>query len=126
MRLLVLGLVLLAGLKVWTQDRTYRTVMSEALIEAYRDRAIEVCRRQSPRRATLVSTAAAAGPWGSGSEAQIVIGNPDLEVAIWDTENPLWAQRYRHPHLLLTGTGEARAHCAYDLSDGVATLSMHQ
>ena len=44
MRMVVIGLVLLAGLKVWTQDRTYRSVMGDALVEAYRERAIEVCR----------------------------------------------------------------------------------
>ena len=51
MRIVVIGLVLLAGLKVWTQDRMYRSVTGEVLIEAYRERAIEVCRKQSAKTA---------------------------------------------------------------------------
>ena len=124
MRIFIIALVLVAGVKVWMQDHVYRSVMGEALIEAYRDRAIEVCRRLAPKRATTGSVTTAASPWGAGSEAQIVIGNADVDVAIWDTENPLWAQRFRHPQLVLSNATEARGHCAYDLQDGIATLSM--
>jgi hypothetical protein len=120
MRMVVIGLVLLAGLKVWTQDRMYRAVMGEALVEAYRERAVEVCRRQSAKTA---AASAAAGLWTAGSEAEVMIGNPNVDVAVWDTANPLWTQRYQHPHLILTGSGGTAMHCAYDLRDGAATLS---
>ncbi len=123
MRIVVIGLVLLAGLKVWTQDRMYRSVMGEALIEAYRERAVEVCRKQSTKTVRVATASGAPALWGSGSEAEIVIGNPDIDVAIWDTQNPLWGERYQHPHLVLTRAGETPAHCAYDLRDGMATLS---
>jgi hypothetical protein len=123
MRMVVIGLVLLAGLKVWTQDRLYRSVMGEALIEAYRERAIEVCRKQSTKTVRVATAGGVTGLWGSGSEAEIIIGNPDLDIAIWDTQNPLWGERYQHPNLVLTGAGETPAHCAYDLRDGIATLS---
>jgi hypothetical protein len=120
MRMVVIGLVLLAGLKVWTQDRTYRSVMGDALVEAYRERAIEVCRKTAAKRPAGAASAEASGGWDSDSDAHVIIGNPDLEVAIWDTENPLWAQRFRDPHLILTG---GRAHCAYNVRGGTATLS---
>jgi hypothetical protein len=120
MRMVVIGLVLLAGVKVWTQDRTYRSVMGDALVEAYRERAVEVCRKTAAKRPAAAAYPDASGAWGAGSEAHVIIGNPDLEVAIWDTENPLWAERFRNPHLILTG---GRAHCAYDVRGGTATLS---
>jgi hypothetical protein len=123
MRIVVIILVALASLKVWTQDRTYRSVMGEALVEAYRARAIEVCRKQTAKKAPVASAAEIAGLWSASSTAEIAIGDPDVDVAIWDTQNPLWPQRFRNPHLVLTGAGEPAAHCAYDLHAGMATLS---
>jgi hypothetical protein len=123
MRIVVIILIVLATLKVWTQDRTYRSVMGEALVEAYRARAIEVCRTQTAKKAPVASAAKIAGLWNANSEAEIAIGDPDVDVAIWDTQNPLWPQRFRNPHLVLTGSGEPAAHCAYDLHAGMATLS---
>jgi hypothetical protein len=125
MRTIVIALIVLSGLKVWTQDRMYRSVMGEALIEAYRDRAVEVCRKTAPKKALPVSPGIA-GSWGTDADAKIVIGNPDLDVAIWDTENPLWGQRFQHPNVVLTEPGPAARHCAYDLRDGIATLATHQ
>jgi hypothetical protein len=118
--MLVIGLVLLAGVKVWTQDRIYRSATSEALVEAYRMRAVEVCGKQS---AKMAQAAGSANIWHAASEAEISVGNPGVDVAIWDTQNPLWDQRFRNPHLILTAAGEPNAHCAYDLHAGVVTLS---
>lgn len=123
MRFVVIILVLLASLKVWTQDRMYRSVVGEALVEAYRDRAIEVCRKQTAKTVPVASQRTVAGLWSVASAAEITLGASDVNVALWDTENPLWQQRFRNPHLVLTGTGDSSAHCAYDLQAGVATLS---
>lgn len=117
MRMLVIGLVLLAGVKVWTQDRIYRSATSEALVEAYRMRAVEVCGKQS---AKMAQAAGSANIWHAASEAEVSIGNPGVDVAIWDTQNPLWSERFQHPNLILTAAGETRARCAYDLHDGTA------
>ena len=123
MRFVVIILVLLASLKVWTQDRMYRSVVGEALVEAYRDRAIEVCRRETAKTVPVASASTVSQLWSSSSAAEVTLGDGDVNVAIWDTQNPLWLQRFRNPHLVLTGTGETSAHCAYDLHAGVATLS---
>jgi hypothetical protein len=123
MRFVVILLVLLASLKVWTQDRVYRSVMGDALVEAYRDRAIEVCRKQTAKQAPVISANTVASLWNGNSGAEVTVGDPAVDVAIWDTENPLWQQRFRNPHLILTATGEPSAHCAYDLRAGIATLS---
>jgi hypothetical protein len=122
MRFIVVILVLLAGVKVWTHDRTYRSVMGEALVTAYRERAIELCRQQTAKRAHVASSTIAS-LWNDNSGAEVTLGDSDVKVAIWDTKNPLWPQRFRNPHLILTGAGESSAHCAYDLHAGVATLS---
>jgi hypothetical protein len=123
MRFVVIILVLLATLKVWTQDRVYRSVMDEALVDAYRERAIEVCRKQTAKTVPVASVQTISDLWSTSSAAEVTLGDSDVNVAIWDTQNPLWPQRFRNPHLVLTGTGESSAHCAYDLHAGVATLS---
>jgi len=122
MRTVLFGLILLAVGKVWFQDHTYRTAMSDAVVEAYRDRAVEVCRLSASRRATA-SRDVAATIWGPASKAEAVIGNPDIRVAIWDTENPLWSQRFRDIQLVLTSTNGG-TRCAYDVRHGAATLSL--
>ncbi|MFT3732075.1 MAG: hypothetical protein QM780_11755 [Hyphomicrobium sp.] len=120
MRMILLGLALLAGGKVWYHDNTYRTAMSDAVVEAYRDRAIEVCRRAALKRGT--SGHDDGNVWGAGSKAEAVIGNPDIGVAIWDTQNPLWNQRFRDPQVILMAAN-AKARCAYDVRQGGATLT---
>jgi hypothetical protein len=123
MRTFVVILALLASLKVWTQDRMYRSVMGDALVTAYRERAIEVCRKQTAQKAPAAATRTIDSLWSASSGAEVRLGDPDIDVAIWDTQNPLWDQRFRNPHLILTGAGEPDAHCAYDLQAGVVTLS---
>jgi hypothetical protein len=118
MRMIVLAFALVAATKVWTQDRMYRSVMSDALVQAYRERAQQVCLKDTVKPAK--STAL---PWTASATAEIVIGSPNAAVALWDYNNPMWDVRYRHPHLVLTAIGNAKMSCAYDLAVGVATLS---
>lgn len=117
MRLVVIALALLAGLKVWTQDRMVRDVMGEAIVEAYRARAEQTCQKQ----AGTAAPKRAAGPFTA--DVAVVIGNPNVDVALWDVDSPLWNVRYRHPHLILSSQGEARFNCAYDVVAGLASLS---
>jgi hypothetical protein len=119
MRLLVIGLVVVTALKVWTQDHMQRTVLGDALIGAYRERAIDMCRKQLPRP---IAKGATASPWDASS-ADIAIGNGDVDVALWDTENPLWSKRFRNPNLVLTATSDGKARCTYDVVAGSAMLT---
>jgi hypothetical protein len=121
MRSILFGLLLLAVGKVWFQDHTYRTAMSDAVIEAYRVRAIDVCRRSASKRAPGVREDVVAA-WGPASNVEAVIGNPDVDVAVWDTQNPLWSQRFRDPQLILTSESKT-ARCAYDVRQGGATVT---
>ncbi|HML30947.1 MAG TPA: hypothetical protein PKE16_19310 [Hyphomicrobium sp.] len=122
MRTVLFGLILLTVGKVWFQDHTYRAAMNDAVVEAYRERAIEVCRRLALKRGSGAREDGVYA-WGPASNAEAVIGNPDVEVAIWDTQNPLWSQRFRDPQLVLTSANSS-ARCAYDVRQGSATLSL--
>jgi hypothetical protein len=123
MRTVLLGLALLAGLKIWFQDRTYRVAMADAVIEAYRERAVEVCRRSAARRAASGGNDGVAA-WNAvaPARAEAVIGNPEIGVAIWDMNNPLWEQRYRDLHLVLTAGSGGTQRCSYDVRQGGATF----
>jgi hypothetical protein len=105
MRIIVIAFAALACLKVWTHDKLYRSAMSDALIEAYRERAQQVCSRESARHGT-----AAAGLWARAAE--ITVGGDVARVMLWDYDNPLWGVRYRHPHLVLTSGGARQLTCA--------------
>ncbi len=121
MRTILLGLALLAATKVWYQDHTYRMAMADAVVEAYRERAVEVCRRSASKR-PLGSRDDAASGWGLDSSAEIVIGDANLSVAIWDTQNPLWNQRFRDLHVVLTSATSGSRRCAYDVRQGNASF----
>ena len=54
--------------------------------------------------------------------AGIVIGSPDVRVALWDYDNPLWEVRYRNPHMLLSAEPISDLRCAYDMVAGLATV----
>jgi hypothetical protein len=124
MRALVMLLCLLAGLKIWTQDHLYRTATADALIKAYRARAIDACEKGGAATATTVlpSSPLTAGTWTEPAAVKLVIGRPDVDVHIWDIDNPLWETRFKHPHLVLSGGGSDLV-CAYDVVAGLATVS---
>ena len=113
MRFIATAFAALACLKVWTQNKLYGSAMSAALIDAYRERAQQVCSRESAKHGTPGS-----GPWTSAAE--ITVGSNVASVMLWDYDNPLWDVRYRHPHLVLTSGGARSLTCSYDLKVGVA------
>lgn len=113
MRVIVIAFGCLAAFKVWTQDRMVRAAMSEALIQAYRERAQQVCARESSKTGTAAPATWAAAP-------EISIGSRVASVMVWDYDNPMWGVRYRHPHLVLTASGPRKLRCSYDLAVGVA------
>lgn len=114
MRFIVLAFGCLAAFKVWTQDRLVREAMSDALIQAYRERAQQVCSRESAKFGT-----SAPGSWAT-SGTEVTIGSNVANIMLWDYENPMWDVRYRHPHLVLTAAGPRKLRCSYDLAVGVA------
>lgn len=119
MRALVLVLAGLAGLKIWTQDHIYRSATEEALVHAYRDRAIEACQKDRRRDAKV-----GAAHWANPASVRLVIGKEDVDVAIWDVDNPLWGVRYKYPLLVLTAAGpHAGVACEYDVTLGTAVVS---
>ena len=120
MRVLALALLLFVAAKFGAHDFLYRSATEEALIAAYGQRAIEACRGEATLRGL---SAAAQAPAGTG-DLKLLIGKPDLDVALWDFGNRNWHKRYRTPYLRLTlGSGLGRVTCAYDLMQNTTLAS---
>jgi hypothetical protein len=118
MRALVLVLAGMAGLKIWAHDHVYRSAAEDALVAAYRDRAIEACQKDRSRAAKST-----AGQWSQPAAVRLVMGKRDVEVAFWDVDNPLWAVRYKYPVLVLTtGATEVAQTCEFDVTLGTAAI----
>lgn len=116
LRIVVIFVAALAGLKVWAQDRYQRGIFHETLIAAYGDQARARCQKE-------VSKAHALRLAASAEAMEITIGSPHTSVAVWDFDNPLWEVRYRHPHILLSPDKGEGPRCAYDVVAGLASLS---
>lgn len=112
---LILALVGLAGFKVWSNDRLFRSGTEDALLTAYREHAAESCAVEGRR------LGAGAGQAKGWKDARVVIGSDRVPVYLWDYANPLWDQRYRHPHLYLNADGHGVA-CRYNVIAGTARL----
>jgi hypothetical protein len=114
MRGLVLVLVGLALLKIWTNDQIYRSATEDALINAYRSRAVDACQKE---RRKDVRNPTPAISWANASTFHIIMGKRDVDVAIWDVDNPLWAVRYKYPLLVLkSGPQQDDLSCEYDIT----------
>ncbi len=57
------------------------------------------------------------------AEVTLVIGKPNLDIAMWDVDNPQWATRYKRPFLVLRSSDKAtEAVCAFDVLSGRAEI----
>lgn len=121
MRALVIVLGLLAALKIWTQDQMYRTATTDALIHAYRARAIDACQKGNGE---VQPASREAAQWAEPASVKLVVGRADVDVHLWDVGNPLWDMRFKHPYLVLSANGPRNdLVCSYDVIAGLATVS---
>jgi hypothetical protein len=120
MRAMVLALALLAGLKIWAQDSVYRSATEQALISAYRDRAVTACRKEPQRDGRGYALAPFPIDWANAAETRLVIGDSRLSVYPWEVDHEHWNARYRSAYLILSSpTG---LDCTYDLAAGTARI----
>jgi hypothetical protein len=121
---MVLALALLAGLKIWVQDTLYRSATEDAVIAAYRERAIAACQREPQKDAQGHSLAPSIVTWATPASVKLVIGNSSVGVHIWEIDHQLWNARYKHAYLMLSpGDRRAGFACAYNIALGAAQLN---
>ncbi len=124
MRAIVLALAVLAGLKIWTQDTFYRAATEDAVIEAYRDRAIAACQKEPQKDKQGRQLAPSIVTWASPASVRLVIGNSTIPVRIWELDHERWDQRFKHAYIVLAaGERHARLICAYDIARRSAEIT---
>lgn len=130
MRFVVLVLAALAAGKVWTQDRIFRSAAEDALLAAYRAKAIDTCRKASaasnattgPEQANLRQIAQS---FAQPTSARLEIGNPEIDVNLWDVDHAAWAMRFKYPYIVLdAGTPAPIARCSYDVTLDKANITL--
>lgn len=118
LRALVVALALVAGVKIWTQERLYRDGSEEALIRAYRERAMAAC------QSAQLLTDANAPLWTRPASVDLVIGRSNVDVHIWQVASERWPLRFKHPHVVLTlGGADGTPTCEYDVIEGRAYVT---
>lgn len=128
MRIIVLMLFVLAFGKVGTQSYIRQESAKATIIKAYREHALVACK---PYLARVNS----AGPSGellpdsgrqgtrpilaSSVSVDVIIGNPDLDVRLWQTSHSYWSQRYSDPFIIVrSDASPSPAICQYDINRG--------
>jgi hypothetical protein len=120
MKAVVIFLALLAAAKLGYQEYLFRTATREAIIGAYRERAVQACQKDTR------TTSLGLGPqaWSNPKAIGLVIGKRSLDVYPWQVDHELWNARYRHPYLQLTTAQRTGAvACEYDIVNAAATVS---
>ena len=120
MRWVVYTLAALVVLKFYMQTEFYREATSEALIQAYAERALTACRTN------------AAGPqptpsrhlWDKPGGIHVAIGRDDLNVGIWQVDHENWKAAHRQTYLVLSPVEKHTGFtCTYDVQADAATVS---
>ena len=86
-------------------------------MQAYQQHAIAACGLHDAAEAKK-----AGGPFfdrdlaAPAPHVALAIGQPDLDVRLWQTSNPAWATRFKDPFLVVTSrTGTITTTCSYDI-----------
>jgi hypothetical protein len=119
MRAVAYLLALLAVLKVGYHQHLYRSATGDVIVTAYRDRAIEACRRDAKNHTLGLGAQA----WSSPQSVKLVIGKTDLGVYVWQVDHALWNARFRNPYLFITADQRnGRVLCEFDIVHGAAAI----
>jgi hypothetical protein len=120
MRVLVVVLALMAAGKLCCQEYLFRAAARDAILDAYREHAVQACQK-STRNVTLGVNPLA---WANPQSVDLVIGKRSYAVYPWQVDHANWSARYRNPYLFLTvGSRPAKTVCAYDIHNASASLT---
>ena len=120
MKVLVTLLALMAAGKLCCQEYLFRAAIRDAILEAYREHAVQACQRNAHGLNLGVSPQA----WANPRTVQLVIGKRAFDVYPWQVDHANWKARYRNPYLFLTaGTRPGRVLCEYDIVHAAASVS---
>lgn len=120
MKAIVVFLALLAALKLGHQEYLYRASTHDAVISAYRERAVQACQKDAKN--LILGLGAQA--WANPASIKLVIGKGNLDVHIWQVDHEMWNARYRNPYLFLVPASRSpNLYCEYDIVNAAASVS---
>ena len=119
MKAIVIFLALLAVGKIGYQEYLFRTATKDVIINAYRDRAVSACRKDSKAQRIPPGIRS----WLRPTSVRLVIGKSNLDVYFWQINSSLWNARYRNPYLFLSvEQAPTSIFCEYDIVHGSASV----
>jgi hypothetical protein len=119
MKPVVLLLALLAAAKLCQQEYLFRTATRDAIIAAYKERAVQACQKD----AKSLSSSLSPQLWTNPASIRVVIGKSSLDVYFWQFDHAMWNARYRNPYLFLdAGARPGAVHCEYDIVNAAASV----
>lgn len=121
LRALVVTLAVLAGAKIFAQERLFRDGSEEAILRAYSDRAMAAC-----QSASVPGSAVSMPLWTKPTSVDLVIGRSNVDVRLWQIASERWPLRFKHPHIVLTldSSGDTRPMCEYDVIEERAYVTV--
>ena len=120
MRALVIALALLAGLKIWTTNTLHQTASEHALLKAYAAEAATACQKQQHRSAPI---GAKSTDWTRYRSAKVIIGDQQLDVALWQVDHEHWDLRFKTPFIhLKTGAETDNTTCIFNVMTGSVSV----
>jgi len=119
MRKLLWLFVMMAAAKYGYQDYIYRVSVGGYLVAIEKNRAVSACAREAGAEKEVASYIT----FDQATNVSVSIGNPSLDVPMWDINNPNWSARYQRPHIVIVARTEPfEISCAYDLVDRTASI----
>jgi hypothetical protein len=110
--------VLAAG-KLAAREHLYRGGTSDAIVLAYRERALDACRILGAE----AKDAAAVRAMNHPTEITMRVGDPSRPVMLWQVDREEWTVRFRNPQLLVAHRDRgAHYMCIYDVLTTAAHL----
>jgi hypothetical protein len=120
LRTIALILAGLAAIKFGLQDYVWRQATRAAIFDAYRERAVQAC--QGERRLKQFGHAPVA--WREPATKAVEVGRRDVPVALWQVDDPKWADRYKRTSVrLVAQDGPRTLACTFDVTSGSAALA---
>ena len=125
MRVFIFILLALAIGKVGTQAYVRQDSAKNTIINAYRDHALAACRSYLGNAAGTPAVKPDPGSQAYRPDHDVkysfdlMIGNPKVDVRLWQTSHSRWSARYRDPFILVRSQGaNGAAVCEYDINHG--------
>lgn len=117
MRSVILFIALLAAAKLGWQEYVYRSALTDALVDTFRQDAIESCSRESRQRNIGVGYDA----WSKPESIELTVGqSSERPAAAATTSRSSWASG---PYLVLVALDQAsRVGCEYDVMRQAAAV----